>query len=152
VVSDAGVIRGEAPGTTTVRAKVGGVQGIGSAAVLRQPAIALSRSAAKFHAVLGRGDPPDEEVDIVNDGDQELSGWWVSVETEAPEEGWLVAVLHGSVTPTSLTLAASAEGLSPDRYGGTVYVSSRGAGNGPREVRVALGGGGRTPSGDPPGS
>jgi len=138
VVSDAGVIRGEAPGTTTVRAETGGVQGTGSITVLRRPAIALSRSAVEFHAVLGRGDPPEEEVEIVNDGDGELSGLWTSVETEGPEDGWLVAVLHGSVAPTSLTLAASAEGLPPDRYEGTVYVRSRVAGNSPREVRVAL--------------
>jgi hypothetical protein len=138
VVSDAGVIRGEAPGTTTVRAETGGVQGTGSITVLRLPAIALSRSAVEFHVVLGRGDPPDEEVEIVNDGDGELSGLWASVETEGSEGGWLLAVLHGSVAPTTLTLAASAEGLSPDRYEGTVYVSSEVAGNSPREVRVAL--------------
>jgi hypothetical protein len=139
VVSASGIVRGQEPGTTTVRAVSEGVEGTGRVTVVPRPTIALSRSEVEFRATVGEPDPPDQEVEVVNEEVGELSGLDVSVETEgSADSDWLAAALSADVAPATLTVAVSAGDLSPGRYQGTVLVSAPGARNSPQELRVSL--------------
>jgi hypothetical protein len=137
-VSATGVVRGEVPGTTTVRARTGGVEGTAPVTVLPQREIGLSRSEVEFHGVSGEEDPPDEEVEVVNEGGGTLSGLSLAVETEGAHAGWLSASLGSSVAPTTLTISASVGSRPAGVYEGTVLVSSPEAHNSPQGVRVTL--------------
>jgi len=139
VVSASGVVRGDGEGTTTLRARTGGVEGTATVTVLTRPVIALSRSEVDFRVVSGEGDPPSEEVEVTNVGGGTLSGLSVSVETDDPEDSdWLSASLEGTAAPTVLTVDVSVGGRSPGVYEGTVYVAAGLAPNSPQEVRVTL--------------
>jgi hypothetical protein len=138
VVSSAGVVRGEEPGTTTIRARAGSVEGTAPVTVLVRRTIGLSRSEVEFHGVSGEGNPPDEEVDVVNEGGGTLSGLSLTVETEGNGAGWLSASLGSSMAPTTLTISASVGSRPAGVYQGTVRVSSPEAHNSPQEVQVTL--------------
>ncbi len=138
VVSGTGVVRGAESGTTTLRVRTGGVEGTAPVTVLARPEIGLSRSDVTFQAVSGGGDPPDEEVEIVDERGGTLSGLSLAVETGGGGAGWLSASLGSSVAPTTLTISASVGSRPVGVYEGTVLVSSPEAGNSPQEVQVTL--------------
>ena len=138
VVSQEGVVRGEAVGSTTLRVRTDGVEASAPVVVLPRPEISLSRSSVEFDAVQGEEDPPDEELDVVNTGGGELTGLSLTVETSGDGAGWLLASLGSTVAPTTLTLSASVGSREPGDYEGTVLVSAPEANNSPQEVRVTL--------------
>jgi hypothetical protein len=138
VVSEAGVVRGEAQGTTTVRVQTGGVEGSAPVVVLPRPEIGLSRSDVEFRAVSGEGNPPDEEVEIVNGVKARSPTCPSRWKRKDDDAGWLSASLESSVAPTTLTISASVGSLQPGVYEGTVLVSSPDAHNSPQAVRVTL--------------
>ncbi|MEX0843441.1 MAG: Ig-like domain-containing protein, partial [Gemmatimonadota bacterium] len=137
-VSETGVVRGEEPGTTTIRVETEGVEANAPVTVLPRPEIGLSRSEVGFQGVSGDGDPPDEEVEVVNEGGGTLSGLSLTVETEGDDADWLSASLGTSVAPTTLTISASIGSRPAGAYEGTVLVSSPEAHNSPQQVQVTL--------------
>lgn len=138
VVSAAGVVRGEEPGTTTVRVRTEGVEGAAPVTVLARPAIGLSRTDVEFRGVSGEEDPPDEIVEVANEGGGTLSGLSLTVETEGDDAGWLSASLSSSMAPTTLTISASVGNRAVGIYEGTVLVNSPEAPNSPQTVHVTL--------------
>jgi hypothetical protein len=138
VVSSAGVVRGEEPGTTTIRARAGSVEGTAPVTVLARRTIGLSRSEVEFRGVSGEGNPPDETVEVVNEGGGTLSGLSLTVETEGDGAGWLSASLGSSVAPTTLAISVSVGSRPAGVYEGTVQVSSPEAHNSPQEVQVTM--------------
>jgi hypothetical protein len=137
-VSQAGVIRGESNGSTTVRVVIEGVEGSAPVTVLPRPEIRLSRSVVSFVGVEGGADPQDQEVQIANTGGGTLSGLSFLVQTEGDHAGWLSASLGSATAPTTLTLSASIDDRPVGVYQGTVLVISPEAHNTPQEVDVTL--------------
>lgn len=138
VVSGTGVVRGEESGTTTVRVRTEGVEGTAPVSVLARPEIGLSRASVELRAFSGEGNPPDEEVQVVNEGGGTLSDLALSVETQGDQGGWLSASLGSATAPTTLTLSAFVDNRPVGVYQGTVLVSSSRARNSPQEVEVTL--------------
>lgn len=140
VVSGTGVLRGEQPGTTTVRARLRteGLEGSAPVAVLRRPEIDLSPRDVEIRGVVGEGDPPDEGVEVSNGGEGTLSALSLAIEIEGDDAGWLSASLGSSVAPTTLTISTSVGSRAVGTYGGTILVISPDASNSPQEVQVTL--------------
>lgn len=138
VVSAVGVLRGEQPGTTTVRVRTEGLEGTAPVTVLLQPEIDLSRTEVELRGVVGEGDPPAQEVEISNAGEGMLSGLSLSIEGDGDDVDWLSASLAAPVAPTTLVLSAATGSRPPGTYEGTVFVASPEAHNSPQEVQVTL--------------
>ncbi len=138
VVSGTGVVRGEQPGSTTVRVRTEGLVGAAPVTVLRRPEIGLSRTDVVIRGVVGGDDPPDEVVEIVNGGGGALSGLSLSITTEGEDDGWLSASLGDSVAPTTLTISTSVGSRSAATYGGAIRVSAPEALDSPQAVQVTL--------------
>jgi hypothetical protein len=115
-------------GQATVRATVEGVVGSSSLTVLPGPEIALSRERVDLSAPEGQVSSP-VDVGISNVGNGSLTGLSVMVVYAGSQpDGWLNAGLNGTTAPTSLTLQASAAGLTRGVYLATVTVESPVAG------------------------
>src|SRR5690606_10498921 len=137
VVSAAGVVKGEARGSTVVRVRTEGVEGSAPVNVVPRPEIVLSRSALEFSGVQGAGDLPHQEVEIVNQGGGTLTGLSLAVQTD-DDADWLSASLGDFTAPTELVVSASVGSHEPGVYEGVVLVSAPEAHNSPQEVQVTL--------------
>jgi hypothetical protein len=99
-----------------------------SLTVLPGPEIALSRERVDLSAPEGQVSQP-VDVGISNAGNGSLTGLSVTVVYAGSQpDGWLNAGLNGTTAPTSLTLQASAAGLTRGVYLATVTVESPVAG------------------------
>lgn len=134
-----GRLRGLEPGSTRVRATVGGVTGQGDVDVLPGPAIQLSASAVEMEATAGSDEPHEAVLEVTNAGAGALTGLGLQVEDlDGEGTGWLAAELSSSSAPTTLTLSASAADLSPGTRRAGVRLSSPVAVNSPVELEVTL--------------
>lgn len=103
------------------------------------PSIGLSSTSVDFEAAVGEADPPSQTIEVTNLGGQTLDGLSATVEHAAGgPTGWLAASLSGTNAPATLTLEASADGLTAGTYDATVRVASDVAVNSPRTVAVTL--------------
>lgn len=123
-VGDRVTVEAVAAGTTTIRASADGHSATATLEVLAGPSIALE---AMEVVISGRQGEQASALDvgITNGGNGVLSGLSTRVvyADNAPE-GWLAVGLNGTTAPTSLTLLASAVGLTPGDYPATIEVSS----------------------------
>lgn len=127
-VSTTGRVSALQAGQATVQATVEGVSGTCTVTVLEGPRIALSRERVDLSAPEGQVSQPFD-VGISNAGNGSLTGLSVTVVYAGSQpDGWLNAGLNGTTTPTSLTLQASAAGLTRGVYLATVTVESPVAG------------------------
>ncbi len=123
-VDGGGSVQGLAPGETSVHARVEGIDGSAQVTVLAAPTLEVSRSLISVTADEG-GSAPQETVTVSNGGSGDLTGLTASVAYGAGAAvGWLTAGLSSTSAPATLTLAASAAGLSAGDYEATVTVRS----------------------------
>jgi len=138
-VSTAGLLRAEAPGVTTVRARVDDIETTLPVTVVRGPTIGLPGTRIEWQGFAGQASPLVEEFALVNDGAGTLSGLQVQVFHEGPEtEEWLSAALGSGTAPTTLQVRAALSTLTPGTYRGTVSVGSTVAHNSPRALEVVV--------------
>lgn len=123
-VNATGRVTGAGSGTTTIRARVGGVEGSATARVLAAPVISLDRSSVGFTGDEGAGAPPPVNVGITNEGEAPLTGLQAAVSYSGGTSGWLSATVAGTAAPSSLTLAVTLSGLEAGEYRADVTVSS----------------------------
>jgi len=123
-VNASGQVSGAGSGTTTIRARVGGVEGTATVHVLGAPVIALSRSSVGFSADEGASPPPPVDVGVTNDGEAPLTGLQAATSYSAGASGWLSVNLASTTAPTTLTLAVNVAGLQPGEYRADVTVSA----------------------------
>jgi hypothetical protein len=134
-----GRLRGNAPGTTELRAETDGVRGTASVTVRQGPTLSLERSTVSLSGRLGVDTELETTVGISNSGNGVLSGLAVQVSgAGGAPANWLEADLTSTTAPAGLRLRARIEGLAPGTYQATVQVSSPVAGNSPRSVQVTL--------------
>lgn len=136
-VDSQGRVVGDRSGTTTIRARVGSVEGTARVQVLTAPSIVLSDTAVSFTMESGGPLPPSQEVDISNGGEAELSGLSATVETGGPE-AWLAASLSRTIAPATLVISITADGLPPAEYTGEIQISAATAPGDGRRVVVSL--------------
>jgi hypothetical protein len=138
-VNDSGVVTGVAPGTVTVSAAVGGLEGSATVLVDLAPSIAVSRDSVPFAVIAGLNAPPDS-VTVTNGGGFALAGLQVGMITYGPgAASWLTAALSADTAPASLVLMPATAGLTATGvYRASVPVLAPDAENAPRVVEVAL--------------
>lgn len=95
------------------------------------PSVALSSTARS-------PEPATQTVEVTNVGGGVLDGLSATIQYEDGPSGWLSAQFEGTVAPTTLNLAASAQNLSAGTYEAGVVVSSPVAVGGTRTVRVVF--------------
>lgn len=99
--------------------------------------MALSPAAVDFRDTAGTADPLPLGVTITS-APGTLSDLSIGSITYQNGASWLSASLGSSTTTATLTLTPSIAGLAPGTYTATVPVTSSGASNSPRSVRVSL--------------
>lgn len=136
-VSGEGRIRGESPGSTTVRASANDASASVSVTVVQGPTIGLPTHQVELRGREGQSDPEEETVPVANSGNGTLSGLTVSVSME-DEDGprWLGATLSETSAPSDLRIRARFDGLGAGVYGGQVALSAAGAMNSPQIIQV----------------
>jgi hypothetical protein len=132
-----GTVEALREGSTAVRARVEGVEGIASLTVLPGPDIGLDPETVTLSAIAGSEPPAEAVVNVVNTAFGTLSGLTLQIHGEGGDDpSWLSAELSGTTAPTALTVRASAQALEPGTYRGRVEVSSPVARDGSAEVEV----------------
>lgn len=124
----------------------------GHCTVAKPPTIRLSQASLAFSTTIGGGLPLSQTIAISNAGAGPLAGLSAtSSYSSGQPSGWLTATLSGSVAPATLTLSASAQGMSAGTYTASVAVASTASGvtNSPQAVKVTMSVSG-TPSGPCP--
>jgi hypothetical protein len=138
-VDGAGTVTGVAPGSATIRARVGGTTASAGVTVVQGPVISLSPTSVSFDAVRNGPRPPDHPVSITNGGGGTLGGLSRTIRYAAGQPtGWLSASLSSTTAPATLVLRADQSGLTAGTYDAAVDVSSAQAGNSPQSVHVRL--------------
>lgn len=111
-------------------------------------AIVLSGSAVTFEAEEGGEDPPGQEIEVSNGGDEALTDLASDVEYAGGQPtGWLTTSLTATTAPATLTLDAGVGSLAAGSYEATVSVRSSTATNTPQTVNVTFDV--QSPPGDP---
>ncbi len=121
-VDGSGVVRGVAPGSTTIRARAEGVEGTAHV-VVNGSRLSVSPAAVDFHAVAGASSAGSEDVHVSAAGDAPLSGIALTIDYDGAG-GWLSAALSSTTTPLVLTLRSTAASLPAGSYDATVSVTS----------------------------
>jgi len=138
-VTPAGILRGEAAGLTTVRARVDDVETSLPVTVVRGPTIGLPGTRIEWEGFAGQASPLVEVFSLVNDGAGALTGLEVQVSRGGSEaEEWLSAALGSGTAPTTLQVQVVLANLTPGTYAGTVSVRSTVARNSPRTLEVVV--------------
>ncbi len=137
-VSESGLVRGVATGTGRIHARVEGRSSTALIEVGSPPRIALSQADIHFSATAGEGSTQPVSVEVTNGGGGILTGLGTSIEWVAGPGGWLDAALSSTSAPTTLSLRASAGGLSPGRYEAEVAVTPSGSGATPGRLAVVF--------------
>lgn len=138
-VDGSGLVLGQGPGVTGIRASVGGLSGTASVTVVQSPAIQLSSDEARFDAEAGDASTEPVSVEVTNGGEGTLSDLSVSIAFgEDGPTGWLEAELARPTAPTSLTLRARPGELPVGTHRAQVEVASGVASNSPEVLEAVL--------------
>lgn len=136
-VDSGGRVRGEAAGSTVIRASSDGASASVAVEVLPGPSIGVPTDEVEFRGPAGQTTPLERSLAVENEGEGTLTGLSVTVEIEDPEgPQWLEATLGGSLAPTNLRLRAHFDGLEPGVYRGEVTLSAEVARNSPLVIEV----------------
>jgi hypothetical protein len=122
-----GQVLGGGSGTTTIRARVGSLEGAAQVRVLAPATIGLSHTSAAFAVDSGGPSPPALQVEITNSGEEALTGLALAVSYSAGGSGWLSATLSRTTAPATMTVSVSPGSLRPGDYRATVQVSAASA-------------------------
>lgn len=127
----------------TAPATANSPQTIGVVFVVRpailSPAIVLTPATLAFHSLEAGPDPAPDSIAVTNAGGGSLAGLTVAVGYAAGQPtGWLTASLGGAAAPTSVSLQATTDTLSPGTYQATLSVSSPAAPNSPQTAAVTF--------------
>jgi hypothetical protein len=127
-VTSNGVVDARSPGSTRIRASVGGISGSAAVRVLRGPTLQLSARSVSFDAGPDDPQPKLAEIDVENGGAGALEELQVRAEDSGgATPSWLEAELLATATPTRLRLRADPSGLEPGTHEALVTISASSA-------------------------
>lgn len=135
-VDDGGLVRGLAPGRTTISATVEGVRGNASIAVLRWPLLGTDRDTVRLEVITGEADDrATDSLGVRNLGDGRLGDLAADIVYAGTAADWLSAAMEGD---TAVVLTADGSALDRGTYEAVVALSASNAVNGPEEITVQL--------------
>ncbi|MDX1744367.1 MAG: Calx-beta domain-containing protein [Halobacteriales archaeon] len=120
-----GLVTALSTGTTTIRARFGGVTGEATVEVIPAPRIVVEPPTLAFYGGIGGEAIPSREVSITNGGGDRLRGLDFDIRYDQDEPtGWLEASLSSHIDPATLTATPVPAGLPPGQYSAEIRITS----------------------------
>ena len=136
-VDETGMVTGETPGATTIRATYSGIQGAAPVTVDPVAEFTVSERSVTIPGYVGSTHEP-LVIDIGGPEPDSITGLAAQVTYDSEAIDWITADLGGTSAPATLTLGVSTQGLQAGVYAGSVLIASDTPEEGQREIDVTL--------------
>ena len=137
-VSPDGLVSAVGVGPATVKASVGGAEGVASVTVMARTILHAEPESVMLRGAVGFGSPEAAIIDIRDEG-QEVEDLEASVAYPAGSaDGWLEARLRDDESPTELDVSAETSGMPAGAYAASVLVWGRDTRDAPVEIPVTM--------------